>query len=321
MKPLKECRVLVTATSYGKNDSTLFSHLETRVGEAIYNTTGKPLDSKQLQVQLPGMDGYIAGLDCIDRPAILSSNQLQVIARYGVGVDAVDLAAAKERGIIVTNTPGANSVSVAELAVGMLLALARNLVTATQATRAGQWPRLNGVSLEGKTVGILGFGSIGRNVAKRLCGFDCAILAYDPLLPEGPGEHGARLVPQNEVIGQADFLTLHCPLLENNRGMVNDSFIARMKPGAFLINTARGELVDEEALLHALQAGQLSGAALDVFARQPPDPHNPLLALPQVIATPHTGAHSDSATNAMGWGALVNCLAVLQGQEPPNRVV
>ena len=321
MKPLKQCRVLVTATSYGKNDPTLFSHLENRVGEVIYNTTGKPLDSQQLQVLLPRMDGYIAGLDCIDRSAIQAADRLRVIARYGVGVDAVDLAAAKEKGIIVTNTPGANSVSVAELAVGMMLALARSLVSATLATRTGQWPRMNGVSLAGKTVGILGFGSIGRNVAKRLCGFDCTILAYDPLLQEGPGDYGARLVSQAEVIEQADFLTLHCPLVEGNQAMVNENFIARMKPGAFLINTARGELVDEQALLRALQEGRLSGAALDVFTRQPPDPHNPLLALPQVIVTPHTGAHSDSAANAMGWGALDNCLAVLQGQEPPNRVV
>jgi phosphoglycerate dehydrogenase-like enzyme len=321
MKPLNECRVLVTATSYGKNDPALFSQLKERLGEVIYNTTGKPLDSQQLQALLPGMDGYIAGLDCIDRQAIQTADMLQVIARYGVGVDSVDLAAAKEQGIIVTNTPGANSVSVAELAVGMMLALARNLVTATQATKAGQWPRLNGVSLEAKTVGILGFGSIGKNVAKRLCGFDCTILAYDPLLPEGPAEYGVQLLSQNEVIEQADFLTLHCPLGEQNRGMVNTDFLARMKPGAFLINTARGELVDETALLRTLQEGRLSGAALDVFSKQPPDPNNPLLALPQVIATPHTGAHSDSATNGMGWGALVNCLAVLQGQEPLNRVV
>ena len=135
-----------------------------------------------------------------------------------LAIDSVDLAAAKERGIIVTNTPGANSVSVAELAVGMMLALARNLVTATQATKAGQWPRLNGVSLESKTIGILGFGSIGKNVAKRLCGFDCTILAYDPLLPEGPGEYGVQLVSQDEVIEQADFLTLHCPLTEAEPG-------------------------------------------------------------------------------------------------------
>jgi D-3-phosphoglycerate dehydrogenase len=167
----------------------------------------------------------------------------------------------------------------------------------------------------------LGFGSIGRNVAKRLCGFDCTILAYDPFLPEGPGEYGTQLVPQEAVIEQADFLSLHCPLTGANRGMVNDAFLARMKPGAFLINTARGELIDEEALLRALQQGRLNGAALDVFARQPPDPLNPLLALPQVIATPHTGAHSDSATNGMGWGALVNLLAVLQGGEPLNRVI
>jgi len=321
MKALKECRVLVTATSYGKNDPALFTQLEDHVGEVIYNTSGKPFGSEQLQALLPGMDGYIAGLDCIDRAAIQCANHLRVIARYGVGIDSVDLAAARERGIIVTNTPGANAVSVAELALGMMLALARNLVTATQATKAGQWPRLNGVSLENKTVGILGFGSIGKNVAKRLCGFDCNILAYDPLLPEGPAEYGVQLLPQNEVVEQSDFLTLHCPLDEQNRGMVNADFLARMKPGAFLVNTARGELVDEEALLQALQSGRLRGAALDVFARQPPDPNNPLLALPQVIATPHTGAHSDSATNAMGWGALINLLAVLQGNEPLNRVV
>jgi D-3-phosphoglycerate dehydrogenase len=291
------------------------------VGEVVYNTTGKPLDSAQLQALLPDMDGYIAGLDWIDRSAILSARRLKVIARYGVGVDSVDLAAARQRGIIVTNTPGANSVSVAELAVGMMLALARNLVIADQATKAGQWPRLNGVSLENKTVGILGFGSIGKIVAKRLGGFDCNILAYDPELAEGPAEYGVQLLSQNEVVGQSDFLTLHCSLGEQNRGMVNANFLARMKPGAFLINTARGELVDENALLQALQSGHLRGAALDVFSKQPPDPDNPLLALPQVIATPHTGAHSDSATNSMGWGALINLLAVLQGNEPLNRVV
>jgi D-3-phosphoglycerate dehydrogenase / 2-oxoglutarate reductase len=321
MKALKECRVLVTATSYGKNDPELFSQLEERVGEVIYNTSGKPFGSEQLQALLPDMDGYIAGLDCIDRAAITSAKELKVIARYGVGIDSVDLAAARERGIIVTNTPGANSVSVAELAVGLLLALARSLVTATQATKAGQWPRQNGVSVENKTVGILGFGSIAKNVAKRLCGFDCSILAYDPQLPEGPAEYGVQMVSQSEVIEQADFLTLHCPLDEQNRGMVNTDFLARMKPGAFLVNTARGELVDEAALLQALQTGRLRGAALDVFSKQPPDPDNPLLALPQVIATPHTGAHSDSATNSMGWGALINLLAVLQGNEPLNRVV
>jgi len=321
MKALRECRVLVTATSYGKNDPQLFSQLEERVGEVIYNTSGKPFGSEQLQALLPDMDGYIAGLDCIDRAAILSARRLIVIARYGVGVDSVDLAAARQRGIIVTNTPGANSVSVAELAVGMMLALARNLVMADQTTKAGQWPRLNGVSLENKTVGILGFGSIGKNVAKRLGGFDCNILAYDPQLPEGPAEYEVQLLSLNEVIEQADFLTLHCPLGEQNRGMVNTDFLARMKPGAFLINTARGELVDEEALLQALQSRHLRGAALDVFSKQPPDPDNPLLALPQVIATPHTGAHSDSATNSMGWGALINLLAVLEGNEPLNRVV
>jgi phosphoglycerate dehydrogenase-like enzyme len=212
MKPLNECRVLVSATSYGKNDPALVSELKALVGEVIFNTTGKPLDSRQLQSLLPGIDGFIAGLDCIDRDAILSADCLKVIARYGVGVDSVDLAAAKERSIIVTNTPGANTVSVAELTIGLIIALARNLVTATLATRAGQWPRLNGVSIEGKTVGILGLGSIGKNVAKRLGGFDCPLLAYDPLFPEGPGLYGVQLVSQDALIQNSDFLTLHCPL-------------------------------------------------------------------------------------------------------------
>ena len=318
---LRDCRVLVTATSYGANDPALKSVLEREVGEVVYNPTGKPYPPEELARLIPGFEGCIAGLDRFDRAVIEAAGRLRVIARYGVGVDNVDLAAARERGIQVTNTPGANSDSVAELAVGLMLALARSIPRADRATKAGDWPRMHGLSISGKVVGLVGFGAIGRLVAAKLSGFGCNLLAHDPYASsEAAALAGVRLVGLDELAASADFVSLHCPLTEQTRGLVNAAFIARMKPGAFLVNTARGDLVDEAALLEGLQSGKLRGAALDVYAQQPPDPGNPLLALPQVIVTPHMGAHADSATNGMGWGALQNCLAVLRGEPALNPV-
>lgn len=319
--PLASCRVLVTPTSFGANDPRLRAELEAAVGSVIYNPTNRPLSSTEVADFLPGCDGFIAGLDVIDRTALAAADRLKVIARYGAGVDRVDLDAARAKGIVVTNTPAANASAVAELTVGLLLALARTIPAASAATKSGGWPRLSGVSLEGKTVGLLGLGAVGRQVARRLAGFDCVIVAYDPVVDaHTAAEQGATLLPLDEVIGQTDFLSLHLPALPQTRGMVNAAFLAQMKPGAYLVNTARGELIVEADLLAALQSGRLRGAALDVFAVEPPGAENPLLALPQVIATPHTGAHTDGATNAMGWGALRDCLAVLSGEEPANRV-
>lgn len=319
---LKDCRLLVTPTSYGKNDSRLKTELEAQVGQVIYNPTGKPLTSDEVAKLLRGIDGYIAGLDCIDANALKNADRLKVIARYGVGVDQVNLVAAKEKGIVVTNTPGANSVSVAELALGLMLALARQIPDAVGAVHQGKWPRYAGISLEGKTVGILGLGAIGKQLARRLCGFECRILAYDPFADEVfAKENRVELAPMEEVTAQADFVSLHLPLLPETRGLVNDDFLNRMKKGSFLINTSRGEVIDEEALLKALQSGRLRGAGLDAFTVEPPDPQNPLLALPNVIATPHLGAQTDGATSNMGWFAMRDCLAVLKDEEPAFRVV
>jgi D-3-phosphoglycerate dehydrogenase len=319
---LKQCRLLVTPTSYGKNDPRLKSELEKQVGEVIYNPTGKPLSATEVEHLLPGMHGYIAGLDTINATAFQAADRLKVIARYGVGVDSVDLVAAKEKNIIVTNTPGANSVSVAELTVAVILAMARQIPQGVAATRQGQFPRLSGLSLEGKTVGILGLGSIGKQLVRRLMGFDCRILAFDPYPDyEFAARNHIELVPQEQLLAEADFLSLHLPLLPETRGLVNEHFLTEMKRGAFLINTARGELIEEDALLLALKSGHLSGAALDVFAQEPPNPDHPLLALPQVIATPHLGSQTDGATNTMGWMAFNDCLAVLRGETPQHRVV
>jgi D-3-phosphoglycerate dehydrogenase len=319
---LKECRLLVTPTSYGKNDPRLKTELEALVGEVVYNPTGKPLTSTEVARLLPGMDGYIAGLDAIDASALEAADRLKVIARYGVGVDSVDLAAAQARRIVVTNTPGANSVSVAELALGLMLALARQIPEAVEAVHQGKWPRYSGISLEGKVIGILGLGAIGKQLARRLAGFDCRILAFDPFADLAfAKENHVELATMDEVIGHSDFVSLHLPLLPETRGLVSDDFLSKMKKGSFLINTSRGEAVDETALLKALQSGHLKGAGLDAFTVEPPDPQNPLLALPQVITTPHLGAQTDGATSNMGWFAMRDCVAVLKGETPLYKVV
>ncbi len=321
MKPLTECHVLVTPTSYGRNDARLKNELELLVGKVTYNTTGKPLSSEQLQGLLPDVDGYIAGLDVIDSAALSAAHYLKVIARYGVGVSNVDLKRAADLGIVVTITPGANSKSVAELTIGLMLNLVRPIIYATTSTREGQWPRTQGVSLEGKTIGLIGLGAIGKEVARRLAGFDCRILANDVIVDRDFADSiGVQIVDRDILLNESDIVSLHIPALPETQGIVDAAFLASMKPGSYLINTARGELIDEGSLFEALDSGHLRGAALDTFVKEPPGGDNPLLRLSQVIATPHMGSHTDGATNAMGWMALRDCLAILKGEEPAHQV-
>lgn len=318
---LKNAHVLVTPTSYGKTNPKLKADLEDQVGSVTYNPTTKPLPASELAKLLKGVDGYIAGLDEITAPVIDSTDRLKVIARYGVGVDNVDLVSARAKGITVTNTPGANSASVAEMTVGLMLSLVRKIPEGIAATRTGGWPRINGISLEGKTVGLLGFGAIGKQTARRLAGFDCRILAYDPI-PDSDfaGKIHVELVSMEQILTESDFVLLHLPLLPTTRGMVNDEFLRKMKKGSYLVNTARGELVDDASLAGALKSGQLAGAALDVFPVEPPAADNPLLQMPQVIVTPHISSHTDGATDAMGWMALNDCLRVLRGETAEHPV-
>jgi D-3-phosphoglycerate dehydrogenase len=319
---LKQCRLLVTPTSYAKADPGLRRLVQESCGEVIFNDSGKPLKAADLSHLLAGVDGYIAGVDEISSSALEHADRLKVISRYGVGVDNVDLDAAQRRGILVTNTPGANAISVAELTIGLLFSLARQIPEAIQATRQCEWPRLSGVSLYRKTVGLVGLGMIGKHVAKRLKNFECQVLAYDTR----PDRDFARewqieLVELDDLLARADFVSLHLAASADTRGMVDDGFLARMKPGAFLINTSRGDCLDEGALIRAIQQGHLRGAALDVFSEEPPCADNPILKMKQIIVTPHTGAHTDDAMNAMGWMSTEDCLAVLQGQEPRYRVI
>ncbi len=321
-RALQQCHVLVTPTSFGQYDATLKSRLANTVGCVSFNPGAKPLSAQALAPLLHDVDGLIAGLDAITAEVLEAAPRLCVVARYGVGVDNVDLEAARLLGITVTNTPGANAGAVAELAIALMLNLLRPVAAANEATRAGGWPRLPGQSLEGRSVGLVGLGAIGRAVATRLAGFGCRILAHDPALSSLPAAVApfCTLLPLPELLAQSDIVSLHLPVLPETRSMVNAAFLAAMKPHALLINTARGELVDEDALLAALQRGHIAGAALDAFQHEPPGAGHPLLSLPNVIATPHMGAHTDGATNAMGRMALDDCLAVLSGGEPLYRV-
>jgi len=319
---LKKAKIVVTPTSFARNDPSLKTYLESRVGKVVYNQTGKPLKSSELIALIADADGYIAGLDEIDSAAIKSAQKLKVISRYGVGLDNVDLEAAAENKIIVTCTPGANASAVADLTVAFILLLCRPICRAAEQTRKGEWPRTNGLSLENRTVGLYGFGAVAKQVAQKLSGFGCRINAFDVSWDAEAAERlNVNFSEKASLINESDFLSLHVPVLEETRNLVDKRFLEEMKTGSFLINTARGELVDEHALASAIQSGKLAGAALDAFQSEPPEEGNPLLQLPQVITTPHMGAHSEDATNRMGWMAVEDCLAVLEGNEPANPVI
>jgi D-3-phosphoglycerate dehydrogenase / 2-oxoglutarate reductase len=314
-------RILVTPRSYGKFDPQIRKYLEDNASEVIYNSHGRPLSAAELLELVKNIDGYIAGLDEINAQVLQAARQLKVIARYGVGVDRVDLEAATQHGIVVTNTPGANSASVAELTIGLMLSLARSIPFADQATKRGDWPRIRGLGLRGKTVGLVGFGAIGRAVAARLAGFGLRLLVNDPFLqPELAAGFKVELVPLASLLNQAGIVSLHLPASPDTIGMVNADFLGQMKAGAFLINTARGELVDEAALREAIESGHLAGVGLDCFSQEPPDPEHPLLAFENIILTPHSGSHTDEAIDQMGWMATRACLGVLRGERVEHVV-
>jgi D-3-phosphoglycerate dehydrogenase / 2-oxoglutarate reductase len=250
------------------------------------------------------------------------ADRLKVIGRAGVGVDNVDVDAATRRGIVVANAPESTVVSAAEHAIGLLVALARHIPQAHAALKQGRWERSahGGIELEGKTLGVLGFGRIGQQVARRAIGLGMRVVAYDPFVNKDRfRELGAeRVETADEVLAAAEFLTLHLPLTAETTRMLDAQAIARMPDGARLVNAARGELVDEEALLDALRSGKLAGAALDVFSAEPYS--GPLLQLDNVIVTPHLAASTEEAQDRAGVIVAEQVAAALEGELVTNAV-
>jgi D-3-phosphoglycerate dehydrogenase / 2-oxoglutarate reductase len=316
MNQVSEAVVLVTARSFARGFPEIREELERQVGEVRYRPTDK-LEQGQLLGEVARANGWIAGLELIDRRLIAGAPHLRVIARYGVGTENVDIPAATEHGIVVTNTPGANSASVAELTIGFLFVLARRIVEADRAVKSGLWPRIDGWGVRGARVGLVGMGAIGKEVAVRALALGCLVAAYDPCLDETfAAAHGVKSVALGELLATSDFVSLHTPSNAETRHLVDEAFLQAMKRGSFLINTARGDLVDERALAEAIQSGHIAGAALDTLCSEPPEPSAALLLIDNVVVTPHMGAHSEDAVAGMSRMAMEDCLAVLRGEPP-----
>ncbi|MFE4617351.1 hydroxyacid dehydrogenase [Streptomyces sp. NPDC056747] len=245
----------------------------------------------------------------VDAEALDRAPRLKVVGRAGVGLDNVDTATAAERGITVVNAPDSNTVSVAELTVGLILASARHLTAAARSLEAGEWRRADFVGLElaGRTVGIVGYGRVGRQVARRLAAFDMRILVHDPYA-DTAGD--VQRVGLDELLATSDVVTLHLPRTPGTTGLIGARELSLMRPTAYLVNTARGGIVDEAALAEALREGRLNGAALDVYATEPPVA-SPLPALPNVLGIPHLGASTPDAQLRAGRDVVAKVLAEL----------
>ena len=280
----------------------------------------EPLPAATVQGAIASSSGYIVGLERVDRDLLAAARHLKVVSKFGVGTDNIDITAATAAGIVVANCPGSNSNAVAELAIGLIIALARQVPEMHRQLTEHRWSTNIGFELTNKTVAILGFGNVGRRVAHLLQPFRPTILAYDRFPDHAAAKAvGARFVELNAALAEADVLTVHLPLTDETRGVINAQKLALTKPTAILVNLARGGVVDEQAVYQAITGGTLRAAAIDVFAHEPPFA-SPLLTDHRIIVTPHIGAGTVEATVNMAEMAINNVLAGIAGREVPHPV-
>ena len=282
----------------------------------------KGLAAPDLIIALKGVHGLLVrSATKVTAEVLTNAADLRVVVRAGTGLDNVDRAAAEARGIAVRNTPNANSVSVAEITFGMLLALERHLAPAAADLKAGRWEKTkySGREVSGRTIGIIGFGRIGREVALRARAFGMDVIAFDPLVKVAPaGFDWVRIADRDTVLSQCDVLTLHVPLTDDTRHSIGARELGLLRQDAVLVNASRGGVVDETALHAALTSGGLRAAAVDVFEKEPASADHPLLALPNVLALPHLGASTREAQQRAGLDAAAALLEVL-GAVPDAR--
>ncbi len=294
--------------------STLGLEVEVRTG----------LAKEELLKIVGDYDGLIVRSETkVTAEVIRAANRLKVVARAGVGVDNVDVAAATERGIIVVNTPSGNTIAACEQAFALMLATARKLTQADSSMKAGKWERKQfmGVELAGKTLGIAGLGRIGTELARRAIAFGMTVVAYDPfVLPAYAEKLGIEMTTMDEIYRRSDFISVHSPLLPETTRMINAAAFEKMKTGVRIINAARGGIVDEAALAEALKSGKVAAAGIDVFEQEPPAADNPLVGLSNVVATPHLGASTEEAQIKVAIDAAESVVAALNGELVPNAV-
>ena len=314
-------KVLITSRSFGKIGDSAKKVLED-AGIEITNISAN-FDQAEFERIIPEFDALIIGAHDFSEADMGRCPKLKIICKHGVGLDNIHVSKAKELGIAVCNAPGTNSNAVADLTLGLMLSVCRKISHSAALVREGVWKSHIGEDVCGKTVGLLGFGAIAKGVARRARGFGMKILAYDPFVTELPEEFAGwvELCDMEKVITACDILSVHIPLTPETRNTISTAELAKMKQGAYVINTARGGIVDETALYEALVSGHLNGAAMDVVESEPMTPEHPLLSLDNVVVTPHIAMYSKEAINAVSMICAENVVACLTGGEIINRVV
>ncbi len=315
--------VLVEAHPYCASGQAAFDKLRTGNLEII-DMRGKGVQDPEFMSALKTAHILLAGNDIhVTRDLLADLPKLKMIGKFGVGLDAIDLGACTEKGVIVCNSPGCNTQAVADQAMGMLLALMRFIPEGDNALRRGHYSHTGMIGREiwQKTMGIVGLGAIGRAVAERAKGFRMNIIGFDPYWPEefASANNIKRVHTVSEMLPACDILTLHCNLTEENKGMIGEKELATMKPHAVLVNTARGGLIDETALFHALKKGVVAGAAIDAWAEEPPA-GSPLLSLRNVVVMPHSAAFTVESLQNMDMMVTDQILAFSRGEQPQPTV-
>jgi len=314
-------KVLVVPSLLAHRRSAYLDQLEAAGLEVLRSPLGRPYGEAELIEGLRGVFATVAGIEPYTERVLRESPDLEVIARFGVGYDQIDVPAATRHGVYVAMAFGANHETVADLALTLMGAVARNVVTYHQRVAAGGWGWEFRPGLWRATVGIVGLGRIGRAVARRCRGYEMRILAYDVAPDEAYARsHGIELTSLERLLAESDFVTLHAPHTPETDRLMNAERLRCMKPTAFLINTARGGLVDEIALHEALLTRRIAGAGLDVFRREPPT-DSPLLTLDNVVLTPHAAGSDLAAETAAGECSVESILAVARGESPPARLL
>ena len=310
-------KVLVIASNFIRGGAEARRPLLDAGFEVIDAPPGSCADEASLIALLDGYDAVVAGNEAYTDRVFAALPQLKAVARWGVGVDAVDLAAATRHGRVVANTPGVLADAVADLAWMFILTLARRWREAEQKVLSGGWGEVFGVSLVGKTLGIVGLGAIGQCVARRGNGFGMRCVGYDPQPnTEALEAMEVRLAGLDEVLREADFVSLHAKTTLENAGMIGEAQLRMMKPTAYLVNTARGALVNQAALARALQEGWIAGAGLDVLVQEPPAADEPLLRLPNCLVTPHCGSANNETARAVNALVCRNIIEAISGERP-----
>ena len=313
-------KIMITSRSFGKINDEPRKILENAGFEIVMK--GGDFDQEEFERTIPEYDALIIGAHPFPATVLEQCKKLKIICKHGVGLDNIPVEKCHELGIAVCNTPGTNSNAVADLTFGLILASCRNIVRCCDNVHGGAWKTEIGVDVYKKTLGVMGYGAIAKNVIRRAKGFNMNVLIYNhrPRELDNEFKDYARFVTLNELYTKSDIITVHLPLNDDTMDMISTEQISAMKDGAVIVNTARGGIVNEEALYQACKDGKVRAAALDVSVKEPMDADNPLRTLPNVIITPHLGMYSKEAINAVSIMCAENAVAMFSGGELKNRV-